>query len=94
MACGDILIQTKGTEISSFKTLGGDEFGDFLKIFEHFYFLKSKLEKFIRTKSCKFVFYISISNFRRMQSTIKKFEIFAEGPFNMENDFIISNHIL
>ena len=46
----------KTPEFSNFKSLGGDKFGDFLKIFEHleiFIVSKSKFDKLIKTKKLR-----------------------------------------
>ena len=48
-----MLIRIK-TELSSFKTLGGDMFGDFLKNFENVaFFSRPTLEIFVRTKKLR-----------------------------------------
>ena len=54
------------TKLSSFKTIGGKRFGEFLKIVKkNFNIFFTKLEKFIKKQeSCGIPFYISTPNFR------------------------------
>ena len=76
-----MLIRIKLLEFSRFKSLGGDRFVDFFKIFEKFEFIVyTNVGKNHKNKKVtKIALYISIQSFRPLGWIINNFEIFAEG---------------